>query len=144
VRNDGVVLATRRLGMTSLRKVTIGDRSFVWRLGPRPDEKLLVDAASGETMVTIRGSHGYKRADTTIELPGGRQLTFPVSGTAKRGLLRGVDASGHTILTVRRPKSYGTAYEIVISPEENLSDPLLCVLAVVPPLLPTYFNTNYN
>jgi len=98
----------------------------------------VTDLSTSEPVLWIRGVHFDRSAGAHVLLPGQRCLVFPVMGTRRgNAVLTGVTESGSKALWVRRLRI--ARYEIVVSPDRDLTPETLCVAALTPGLLATYF-----
>ena len=73
-------------------------------------------------------------------LPGQRCLVFPVTGTRLRNaVMTAVTESGHTALWFRRIAR--AKYEIVVSPDCDLTTELMCIVCLAAGWLRGYFES---
>jgi hypothetical protein len=81
-----------------------------------------------------------RKATSVFWLSHGRRLTFPVFGGKKRyAFMKAHDESDHVVLQVRRSKPRWRTYEVVVSPDQRITDELICVIAFCSELLVVYF-----
>jgi hypothetical protein len=154
-RRDGACLAVvRRSNLPRgfsrrLLGVSIHDKTF--RVRNHMSHSLVLDD-SGETLMTVRGWHRYRRAGAIIQSSDGHRWNFPVLAGKKRkfATMTAVDESGRTHLTFARPQgprpwhTFGPGslgIEIVVDPAVTADDEILLVTAVALPLLDNYFVT---
>jgi hypothetical protein len=157
VRDDGTVVADvqRRVGL--LRSVRVGDRAYQarydwweWLWGDR-DVRAMEDTSTGRVVLTVQGVHFNHNDDSVIILANGRTLTFPVEGTYAE--MQAFDEYGKPLMRFRPAESgpwmrkgllLSRPIEVVVSPEEDLTDDLILVIAVASPFLHQYLRRPSN
>lgn len=109
----------------------------------------VTDSRTGEPVLWTRGRHYGGGARGYMLLPGQRCLVFPVTGTRVRdAVMTAVTESGRTALWFRwiaRPRSpwrsENTKYEIVVSPDCDLTTELMCIICLAASWLGSYFES---
>ncbi len=121
---SGEVLLMRRG-----RKMTLAGGRVLRLENQRPPRQQVVDSVTGDPVLWIGRCHSYHSADGSICFPGGQgYLRFPVTGTrASNAVMTAVNESGSTMLWFRRIRWWGS-YEIVVSPDCDLTPAILCVI----------------
>lgn len=120
---SGEILLTRRG-----RNMTLASGQVLRLDNQRPPRQQVADPVTGEPMLWIGRCHSYRGADGYIRFPGQGSLMFPVTGTrASNAVMTAVNESGSTMLWVRRTRWWGD-YEIVVSPDCDLTPAILCVI----------------
>jgi hypothetical protein len=119
------------------RELTLANGQ-VFSAGPRNRIEAPVVSGTGDPILWIRGRHRDLHADGIVLLPGQRCLVFPVKGTGRRnGVMTAVNESGATVLWFR--KMGLRVYEVVVSPECDITAEVLCVIELVAGWLSRYF-----
>jgi hypothetical protein len=155
VRDDGTVVADVQRRVGSLRSVKVGDRAYraryerwEWLYWPERDVRAMEDTSTGRVVLTVQGVHFNHKDDSVIRLADGRTLTFPVEGTYAE--MRAFDEDGKPLMRFRPAESgpwmrkglfLSRPIEVVVSPEEDLTDDLVLVIAVASPFLHQYLRT---
>jgi hypothetical protein len=94
--------------------------------------KQLLDE-TGTPILYTAGRHGGRHADGYSKFPGQRWLRFPVRGT----IMTAVDQAGNK---VARYRLYGgKTTEIIVHPDQRLTDELSLAIAASAPWLSSYF-----
>jgi hypothetical protein len=155
VRDDGTVVADVQRRVGSLRSVKVGDRAYrarykrrQWLYWPQRYVRAVEDISTGRVVLTIQGVHFNHKDDSLIKLADGRTLTFPVEGTYAE--MQAFDENGKSLMRFRPAESgpwmrngllLSRPIEVVVSPEEALTDDVVLVIAVASPFLRQYLRT---
>jgi hypothetical protein len=132
--SSGEVLLTRRR-----RELTLANGQ-VLRIDRR-GSKIDVTVGAGHPILWILGNHKDAMARGMVLLPGQRCFVFPVEGTKWRNaVMTAVDESGATALWFRRTER--RVYEIVVSPQVDITTELLCMMELTARWLSTYYESS--
>jgi hypothetical protein len=102
----------------------------------------LDEAATGEPVLWLRGSHFEWEAGGQVLFPGRRYLTFPVSGTGpKNAVMTSVSESGRRVLWFRETRWTGEA-EVIVSPDSDVTPEVLCVIELTADWLSGFFRSH--
>jgi hypothetical protein len=135
--SDGQAVATfsRAARRIELRTPNYGEQTCKWQR-----RTTLIDVATGATVLSVSGSHIDRKARSTMVLPDGQVLTFPVQGSNEtNAVMQARDQSGRTLLHFRiitldqdpfRHFSQTRAFEVGISPGEPITLQLLWIISV--------------
>ena len=106
--------------------------------GPRNRVEVPVVSEAGDPVLWIRGYHFDRDAGGIVLLPGRRCFVFPVKGTGWRNaVMTAVNESRATVLWFR--KMGLRAYEVVVSPQCDITAEVLCVIELAAAWLQRYF-----
>jgi hypothetical protein len=130
IDGEGEALLTRRG-----RTMTLANGQT---LAQDPSGSQIVDAATGDPVLWIKGAHRYQNAAGLVLLPGRRWLSFPVVGAGLRNaVMTAITESGITVMWIRRIERQ--VYEVLLSPECELTPEALCVTHLATLWLAAYY-----
>src|SRR5258708_5329670 len=140
--SDGQVLVTRSDSSDSPLTIAASRQVLRWRRPGRSRQDrgpAYVDAATGNPVLWMIGTHSYLSAETAVLFPGQRWLRFPVQGSSVRnGVMTAIDESGSTLLWFSKQGS--AAVEIIVSPDCGFTPEILCAIALARWWLERYFD----
>jgi hypothetical protein len=148
--NDQVVASIRRHPLrpvVEMESDLLGNQRCWLRRDRRSRTVTLADQSTGDSVLTARGRHFNLSANTTVCLPDGRLLTFPVRGTRRREAVMWArdSATGQILVHFRlvNASSKGRwrfVCEAVLAPQQPLTREMVWVVHRAPALLKTYFS----
>ena len=107
------------------------------------NDREVVRVPSKSVLFRTSGGHYDGRAETVVTFPDSRSYGFPVSsGSRDHAVMRCMDEQGTTVAHYRygtRDQNVGRHIEIAISDGHDLTDELVCVMALSPTFLLSYF-----
>jgi hypothetical protein len=133
-----VLLTHRRSTMTLATGQVLRVNKNVTSVDTLPMDRRVSDVRTGEPVLWIGGRHSDRVPSGRVLFPGQRHLVFPVVGTRPgNAVMEAVTESGSTVLWFRR--IWRRNYEVVVSPDCDLTTELLCVIDLTAGWLASYF-----
>ena len=115
-------------------------RANNWVVHVATKDREVVEPATGRVLFRIVGQHFARRAGTEIRFPDSRRIAFPVRcDGVENAVMSGIDASGESLLHLRRTDRHENDVQVSISPGITLSPETLCLITIAASLFNQYF-----